>query len=119
MNIGAFIEVSLNHFNQKQYDISLALACSAIDATVSKCGDNDDLHSYIKSKWKKSKKSPMDFLNELLTSLCCRKSNILNNFICFDDQKPDGSDKFKAKISILDFGEFFNNFIFSGKKSIL
>jgi len=38
MSIGTFIEASLNHFEQKQYDISLALACSAVDATASKCG---------------------------------------------------------------------------------
>ena len=38
MSIGAFIEASLNHFDQKQYDISLALVCPAIDATASKSG---------------------------------------------------------------------------------
>ena len=38
MSIGSFIEASLYHFEQKQYDISLALACSAVDATASKCG---------------------------------------------------------------------------------
>ena len=38
MSIGTFIEASLYHFDQKEYDISLALACSAVDATASKCG---------------------------------------------------------------------------------
>lgn len=38
MSIGNFIEASLYSFEQKQCDIALALACSAVDATASKCG---------------------------------------------------------------------------------
>jgi len=37
MAIGNFIEASLYHFEKKQYDIALALASSAVDATASKC----------------------------------------------------------------------------------
>jgi len=38
MSISNFIEASLNHFHNEEYDISLALASSAVDATASKCG---------------------------------------------------------------------------------
>lgn len=38
MGIGNFVEASLEHFEQNQFDIALALASSAVDATASKCG---------------------------------------------------------------------------------
>lgn len=38
MGIGNFIEASLKHFNSQEYDIVLALASSAVDATASKSG---------------------------------------------------------------------------------
>lgn len=38
MSISNFIEASLYHFELSQFDIALALASSAVDATASKVG---------------------------------------------------------------------------------
>lgn len=38
MSISSFIEASLYHFERKEFDIALALASSAVDATASKAG---------------------------------------------------------------------------------
>lgn len=38
MGIGNFIEASLYHFENNQYDVALTLASSAVDATATKCG---------------------------------------------------------------------------------
>jgi len=37
MSIGSFVSTSLDLWNEGKYDISLALACSAIDGTSAKC----------------------------------------------------------------------------------
>lgn len=38
MAISNFVETSLFHFNQNEFDIALALACSAVDATATNSG---------------------------------------------------------------------------------
>ncbi|MCR1815331.1 hypothetical protein [Aliarcobacter butzleri] len=38
MAISNFVEASLFHFNQNEFDIALALACSAVDATATNSG---------------------------------------------------------------------------------
>jgi len=56
MSIGNFIEASLHHYNHKQYDIALALASSAIDATATKCGyignNNTKYKDYLRHNMK-------------------------------------------------------------------
>ena len=50
MGIGNFVEASLYHFEQKQFDIALALASSAVDATASKCeykGNNNTKYKHF------------------------------------------------------------------------
>jgi hypothetical protein len=49
MSIGSFIEASLYHFERKHYDISLALACSSVDATASKGGYKGDNNGKYKN----------------------------------------------------------------------
>ena len=56
--------------------------------------------------------------------LCCRIRNSLtharfkisNGSLFFEDRKKNGSDRFEAQISLEDFGEFINCFMFMTKK---
>jgi hypothetical protein len=56
MGIGNFIEASLYHFEKNQYDIALALASSAVDATASKSkytgNNNTKYKNFLKDNMK-------------------------------------------------------------------
>lgn len=61
MGIGNFIEASLKHFDNQEYDIALTLATSAVDATASKSGYKGDNNQKYKQFLKDNMRTIITF----------------------------------------------------------
>ena len=56
--------------------------------------------------------------NRLRDSISHGRFNVSDDYIIFEDEKPDGTDYIRFKINIVKFGEFLSSFLIEVKKQL-
>jgi hypothetical protein len=56
--------------------------------------------------------------NRLRNSISHGRFNVSNDYVIFEDERPDGSDYIKFKINIVEFGEFLSYFLIEVQKQL-